>query len=323
MQEVPRPERLEPPPGCFTEPFQWSGSGSPAKRGKYDAVGRDRNHPCAQEDWLAPRVAFFLPAGAGVVVAAWKAFFCYKGVMVINGMLSDVTRVSNEVTEEVIVTAVEAGESVRRVVQILILVIAGLAGLMVASACSSAWNTISIVYYKWRCSMYWWQGSWSDVLRTVLYMKDEGQNEQERAEPRPRIPEGCGLADQENGGSENPRSPRPTRRPSGTSSWSSPEGGSGSSSEARSLAAIRRINQMVEGPRVPPLREGSSPSSSPPVYMESLYSEIGRESSTGVRSPVQEFLAARRLKSERKAARSKASGPPPARGQTRDGSCVP
>ena len=92
-REVPRPERLEPPPGCFTEPSLWSGSGSPAKKGKYDAVGRDRNHPFAQEDWLAPRVAFFLPAGTGMVVAAWKAFFCYKGVMVINGVLSDVTRI--------------------------------------------------------------------------------------------------------------------------------------------------------------------------------------------------------------------------------------
>ena len=68
---------------------------------------------------------------------------------------------------------------------------------------------------------------------------------------------------------------------------------------------------MAEGQRVPPFPSGSSPSVSAPLYMESLYSEIGRESSAGTRSPVQEFLAvARRLKSERKAARSKTSCPP-------------
>ena len=153
-----------------------------------------------------------------MVVAAWKAFFCYKGVMVINGVLSDVTRVSNEVTEEVIVTAVEAGESVRWVLQTLILVIAVMAGLMIASACSSAWKMFSIVYDKWRCSEYWWQGSWSEVAWIILRLGDKDQYQEERVEPRARIPEECVLADQGNEDSQNPRSPRPTRRPSGTSS---------------------------------------------------------------------------------------------------------
>jgi len=114
-----------------------------------------------------------------MVVAAWKAFFCYKGVMVINGVLSDVTRVSNEVTEEVIVTAVEAGESVRWVLQTLILVIAVMAGLMIASACSSAWKMFSIVYDKWRCSEYWWQGSWSEVAWIILRLGNKDQCQEE------------------------------------------------------------------------------------------------------------------------------------------------
>ena len=34
---------------------------------------------------------------------------------------------------------------------------------MIASACSSAWRMLFIVYDKWRRSEYWWQGSWSEV----------------------------------------------------------------------------------------------------------------------------------------------------------------
>jgi len=63
---------------------------------------------------------------------------------------------------------------------------------------------------------------------------------------------------------------------------------------------------MVAGPSVPAHGLGTSLDPSPPSYMASLYSEVGRESSSGVRSPAQELLAvARKLKSERENARSK------------------
>jgi hypothetical protein len=185
--------------------------------------------------------------------------------MVINGVLSDVTRVSTEVTDEVIVTAVEAGESARKVVQLLMLFFACVAGFflmtLVSTALRSIWGAVQSAHIRWKCSQYWWQRRWPAIEQSK---DDDGQ---ERRENRPRAT--SQLADQENGDSENPKSPRPTRRSSEASSWSSPEGGLGSSSEAHSLAAIRRINQLVSGPRAPPLREGSSPSGSPPLYMES------------------------------------------------------
>jgi len=123
--------------------------------------------------------------------------------MVINGVLSDATRVSNEVTEEVIVTAVEAGESVRRVVQFLVLLFAAVAGLclstLIASICRSTWDAILTGYDKWRCSAYWWQRGRPAIRQS----RDE--DEQECSETRPRMT--GQLADQENGDSENPKSP--------------------------------------------------------------------------------------------------------------------
>ena len=62
----------------------------------------------------------YLPV-PGFFVAAWKSFLLHKGVVVINGDLGDVSRVSTEVTEEVIVTAVEAGASARRVIQFFVI----------------------------------------------------------------------------------------------------------------------------------------------------------------------------------------------------------
>ena len=71
-----------------------------------------------------PRFALFLPASARFFVAAWKSFLLHKGVIVINGDLGDVSRDSTEVTEEVIVTAVEAGASARRVIQFFVIALA-------------------------------------------------------------------------------------------------------------------------------------------------------------------------------------------------------
>jgi hypothetical protein len=76
------------------------------------------------------------------VVAAWKAFLCYKGVVVINGVLSDVTHVSTEVTDEVIVTAVEAGESARKVVHLLMLFFACVARFFLMTLVSTALRSI-------------------------------------------------------------------------------------------------------------------------------------------------------------------------------------
>jgi hypothetical protein len=173
------------------------------------------------------------------------------------------------------------------------------------------WWAIQARCLSLRCFLqFWMERGWPTLL------EPEDYEEQERPGDRPRLT--SQLSDQDKGDSENPKSPRPTRRSSETLSRSSPEGGSGSSSEAQSLAAIRRINRMVAGPRVPALRTGSSPSPSPPLYTESLCSEIGRQSSAGASSPAQAFLAvAKRLKSERKSARSKASGP--AGGQAESG----
>ena len=98
------------------------------------------------------------------MVAAWKAFLCYKGVMVINGVLSDVTRVSTEVTDEVIVTAVEAGESARKVAQLLMLLFVCMAGFflmtLVSTGLRSIWEAVQSAHIRWKCSQYWWQQGW-------------------------------------------------------------------------------------------------------------------------------------------------------------------
>jgi hypothetical protein len=84
--------------------------------------------------------------------------------MVINGVLSDVTRVSTEVTDEVIVTAVEAGESARKVAQLLMLLFVCMAGFflmtLVSTGLRSIWEAVQSAHIRWKCSQYWWQQGW-------------------------------------------------------------------------------------------------------------------------------------------------------------------
>jgi len=83
-------------------------------------------------------------------------------MVVINGVLGDVSRVSTEVTDEVIVTAVEAGASARRTIQFLAVVFVRAAvGFMISTVYAivrEIYWTVDVWYSRWRYDLRrWWK----------------------------------------------------------------------------------------------------------------------------------------------------------------------